>query len=242
MVEKIRLLALIPARGGSKRLPRKNVLDLAGRPMIAWTIEAGLQSKYIDRVVVSTDDDEIIQVSRKYGADVPFKRPEDLAGDHVSSIDVVRHTIKSLKKEGEEYEYLIFLQPTSPLRTAEHIDAAIELLLEKRGDSVIGVTKTSHPIEWTNTLPKDLSMEGFFRPEYDGVHSRDFPVRYQLNGAIYINRVTTLLQSKSLINCGKTYAYIMRREHSVDIDVYVDFLMAEALLVEAQETRNALNC
>ena len=240
MIENSRLLALVVARGGSKRLPRKNVLDLAGKPVIAWTIEAAMKSKYVDRVVVSTDDDEIINVSKLFGADVPFRRPEELADDKAKSIDVVRHAINALKSEDDIYNYCLLLQPTSPLRTAEHIDAAVELLLEKKADSILSVTKISHPLEWVNTLPEDLSMDGFFCSELEGKRSQDFPDKYQLNGAIYINRIPSMLQSNSLINCGKTYAYIMSQENSVDIDGYVDFLLARALLQEAQKERQVL--
>jgi CMP-N,N'-diacetyllegionaminic acid synthase len=241
MIENSRLLALVVARGGSKRLPHKNVLDLAGKPVIAWTIEAGKKSKYVDRVVVSTDDEEIAKVSKLCGADVPFRRPEELAGDRAKSVDVVRHAIDVLKAKDDIYEFCLLLQPTSPLRTAEHIDAAVELLLEKKADSILSVSKTAHPVEWVNTLPKDLSMDGFFCPEFDGMRSQDFPDRYQVNGAIYINRISSLLQSSSLINCGKAYAYIMSQECSVDIDDYVDYLLAGVLLGDAQKSGKSIN-
>ncbi|MBC8555357.1 MAG: acylneuraminate cytidylyltransferase family protein, partial [Candidatus Brocadiales bacterium] len=144
MINNKRILAIIPARGGSKRLPRKNILDLAGKPPIAWSIEAALGSKYIDRVIVSTDDEEIAGISRKYGADVPFMRPNKLATDESSSVDVVLHVINTLKEKGRESEYIMLLQPTSPLRTMENIDEAVELLQSSSSDAVISVCEAEH--------------------------------------------------------------------------------------------------
>ena len=131
MIGQQRLLAIIPARGGSKRLPGKNIMDLAGKPLIAWTIEAALNSKYIDRVVVSTDDQEISNVSIKYGVEVPFLRPKSLATDDASSIDTIINVLGEIKIIDQHYEYIVLLQPTSPLRTEIDIDKAIELLEKK---------------------------------------------------------------------------------------------------------------
>ena len=128
MIGQQRLLAIIPARGGSKRLPRKNILDLSGKPLIAWTIEAALNSKYIDRIVVSTDDQEIANISIKHGAEVPFLRPKSLATDDASSIDTVINVLGEIEIIDQHYEYIVLLQPTSPLRTEIDIDKAIELL------------------------------------------------------------------------------------------------------------------
>jgi CMP-N-acetylneuraminic acid synthetase len=222
-------VAVIPARGGSKRLPRKNILDLAGKPLIAWTIAAGLESKYVQRVVVSTEDEEIARVSRQYGADVPFIRPEALAGDDAPSIEVLKHALAALAAKGERYDYAALLQPTSPLRNAAHIDAAIELLLAKRADAVVSVTELDHPAEWSNTLPEDLSLDGFIPVEYRGLRSQDLPKRYRLNGAIYISRIERMLQENALLYDGNSFAYIMDRQVSVDIDSDMDFLLAGIL-------------
>lgn len=143
-------LAIIPARGGSKRLPRKNVLDLCGKPLITWSIEAGLNSKYIDKVVVSSDDDEILEISRKFGAET-IKRPDELASDTATTFDAIKHTIDNLEK----YDYIVLLQPTSPLRDQKHIDEAIELLVEKNADAVVSVCEMDHSPLWSNTLPQD---------------------------------------------------------------------------------------
>jgi len=230
MIGNKRILAVIPARGGSKRLPRKNVLNLAGKPLIAWTIEAASGSKYIDRVVVSTDDQEIAVISKKYGADVPFMRSDVLATDEATSIDVVLNTLEQLEISGNIYEYVMLLQPTSPLRTAEHINQAIEFLQSKNADSVVSVSPVAHPIEWMNTLPADRSMSNFFPSEIENKRSQDFPKRYRLNGAIYLNQVKVLMRSGSLINCGIGYAYVMDEQDSIDIDNDVDFIMADVIL------------
>jgi CMP-N-acetylneuraminic acid synthetase len=174
-------LAVIPARGGSKRLPRKNVLDLAGKPLIAWTIEAAKQSKYIDHFVVSTDDQEITDVSKQFGAEV-LTRPGELATDTASSVDVVLHSINAQQKQ---YDYVILLQPTSPLRTAQHIDEAIELLFEKNANAIISVCETDHSPLWSNTLHEDGNMDNFIREEVKGKRSQDLPTYYRLNGAIF---------------------------------------------------------
>ena len=126
-------LAIIPARGGSKRLPCKNVLDLKGKPLIAWSIEAGLKSKYIDEVMVTTDDDEIIEIAKTFKANVPFKRPNFLASDHATRSEVIRHTIEFYEQElNKKFDYVVFLQPTSPLRNAKHIDESIEYMFVKK--------------------------------------------------------------------------------------------------------------
>ena len=217
MIGKGRLLAIIPARGGSKRLLGKNILELAGKPLIAWSIEAGTQSKYVDRVVVSTDDESIAKVAREYGADIPFMRPEELSCDESTTIDTLRHTLNELSEKGEEYEYLILLQPTSPLRTNEHIDEAVEQLLQKNADSIIGVTELDHPIEWTNTLPKNLAMDEFLSKDIENMRSQDFPMRYRVNGAIYLLRIDVLLRSNTLFFAKNSYAYVFDKTESIDI-------------------------
>ena len=224
------LLAIIPARGGSKRLPRKNILELKGKPMIAWTIEAASYSKFIDRIIISTDDQEIAQICRDYGVDIPFIRPGDLGKDESNSIDVIMHTITKLEELKENYDYVIMLQPTSPVRNANNIDESVELLLRKNADSIISVTALNHPIEWTNILPDDFSLDGFFLNQYEGMRSQDFPKRYIINGAIYLNDIQILKKTSSLINCGKSFAYIMEKENSIDVDTQFDFMIAETLL------------
>jgi len=219
-------LAIIPARGGSKRLPRKNILDLNGKPLIAWSIEAGLKSKYIDKVVVTSDDNEILNISKIYGADT-IKRPDDLASDTATSFDAIKHTINSIE---EEYDYIILLQPTSPLRTSEDINKAIELLEIKKADAIISVCEMEHSPLWSNTLEKNLSMKGFLRDKILNKRSQDLENYYRLNGAIYICKRDKLLEEKSFFLKDNIFAYIMNRESSVDIDEEIDFRLVELIL------------
>jgi len=226
------LLAIIPARSGSKRLPRKNILDLAGKPLIAWTIEAALESIYIDRVVVSTDNDEVASISKKYGADVPFMRPAELALDETTSIDTVLHTIKALESLGDKYDVMILLQPTSPLREVSDIDNCI-FQFDKRGDkSVVSVCETAHSPLWANTLPEDHSMDDFLSDEVNNCRSQDFPVYYRLNGALYVVCIKTLLTMRkpTLLLKENCSAYIMPQERSIDVDTKLDLLYASSYI------------
>jgi len=220
-------LAIIPARGGSKRLLRKNILDLNGKPLIAYSIEAGLKSKYIDKVIVSSDDDEILEVSKKYGAQL-IKRPEVLASDTATTFDALKHTIDNIEK----YDYILLLQATSPLRNEKHIDEAIELLELKKADAIVSVCEMDHSPLWSNTLPKDNSMTGFLKDEVKNKRSQDLERHYRLNGAIYICKTDKLLEDKTFFLKDKIFAYKMNRESSIDIDEEIDFKMAEVLMVK----------
>ncbi|PRM99444.1 cytidylyltransferase domain-containing protein [Aliarcobacter cryaerophilus] len=218
-------LAIIPARGGSKRLPRKNVLDLCGKPLIAYTIEAALKSKYIDKVIVSSDDEEILNISKKIGADI-IKRPIDLANDTATTFDAIKHTIDNFEK----YDYIVLLQPTSPLRNEKHIDEAIELLEKKKADAIVSVCEMDHSPLWSNTLPNDGNMSNFLKDEILNKRSQDLEKYYRLNGAIYICKTEKLIENKSFLLKDNIFAYIMNRENSVDIDEEIDFKIAEVIL------------
>ena len=218
-------LAIIPARGGSKRLPRKNVLDLNGKPLIAYSIEAGLKSKYIDKVIVTSDDDEILTISERYGADT-IKRPDELASDTATTFDAIKHAMENC----ERYDYIILLQPTSPLRNEKHIDEAIELLELKKADAVVSVCKMDHSPLWSNTLSDSLSMTGFLKDEALNQRSQDLEEYYRINGAIYICNTGKLLEEESFFLKEKIFAYKMDRESSIDIDTKIDFKMAEILI------------
>ena len=218
-------LAIIPARGGSKRLPRKNILDLCGKPLISWSIEAALKSKYISKVVVSSDDEEILNISSNFGADI-IKRPYELANDTATTFDAIKHTINNLEK----YDYIVLLQPTSPLRNEKHIDEAIELLEEKQADAIVSVCEMDHSPLWSNTLPKDGNMRGFLREEILNKRSQDLEKYYRLNGAIYICKTDKLLENKSFFLKDNIFAYIMDRKSSIDIDEEIDFLFAERVI------------
>jgi len=225
MLKNKTFLAIIPARGGSKRLPRKNILNLCGKPLISWSIEAGLKSKYIDKVVVSSDDTEILNISNELKVQV-IKRPKELASDTSTSFDVVQHAIDNL----ESYEYILLLQPTSPLRNENHIDKAIEILEEKNADAVISVCEMNHNLLWSNTLDDSLSMEGFISDNLLNNRSQDLKKHYRLNGAIYLCKTDKLLKEKSFFLKKNIFAYVMNSNNSIDIDRKEDFELASLYL------------
>lgn len=220
-------LAIIPARGGSKRLPRKNILDLNGKPLIAWTVLAGLQSKYIDKVIVTSDDEEILGIAEELGSGI-IKRPDNLANDFATTFDAIKHTIEN----SDEYDYIVLLQPTSPLRDTSHINEAIELLETKNADAVVSVCEVEHSPLWSNTLPVDGNMKGFLREEVLNKRSQDLEIYYRLNGAIYICRTDKLLEEGSFLLKNNIFAYVMDRKSSIDIDEEIDFKFAEILSKE----------
>jgi CMP-N-acetylneuraminic acid synthetase len=230
MINEKRILAIIPARGGSKRLPGKNIKNLRGKPLIQWTINAALNCGFIDEVVVSTDDEQIATLARELGASVPFMRPGNLAGDTSSSIDVVIHGIEYFSEQGTKFDYVMLLQPTSPLRTTSHINDTIQLLSDKAADGVISVCETEHSPLWANTLDETCNMSSFLREEIKNKRSQDLPEYYRINGAIYLVSVARLLNEKTLFISDNIYAYKMDRESSVDIDENIDFLLAESIL------------
>ncbi len=220
-------LAIIPARGGSKRLPRKNLLDLAGQPLVAWSIEAGLNSKYIDNVVVSSDDVEILAISKRYNAET-IVRPVELASDTATTFDAIQHTIDNVKR----YDYIVLLQATTPLRDEKQIDEAIELLESKNADAIVSVCEMDHSPLWSNTLNENLSMQGFLKEEILHKRSQDLEKYFRLNGAIYICKTEKFLEEKSFFLKENIYAYKMSRESSIDIDEEIDFRMAEFYLTK----------
>ena len=226
-------LAIIPARGGSKRLPRKNILDLAGKPLIEWSIEAGLKSKYIDKVVLTSEDAEILAIAKDIGVEV-IERPDELSRDTSTTFDVIKHAVESVEK----YDYIVLLQPTSPLRNEQHIDEAVELLIKKGADSIISVCELDHTPFWTNTLPNDGSMKDFLRSEAVGKRSQDFEKYYRLNGAIYICKTKPMMNYKTLFLKDNSYAYIMETGRSIDIDTYNDYLLANLILREYIDCQN----
>ena len=229
MIHNKNVLALIPARGGSKLLQKKNILDLNNKPIIKWSIDAARNSKYIDDIIVSTDNDEIFDISKKYGARVPFKRPFNLATDNSKSIDVILHAISWLKNNKEQFNILVLLQPTSPLRTGRDIDDALELLFEKNAESIISVCKTEHSPLWTNELPKDRRMNNFLDKKTLNKNRQELPDYFRLNGAIYIAYVKCLEDNKSFFG-ENTFAYVMPQDRSIDIDSKIDLELCKVLL------------
>jgi CMP-N,N'-diacetyllegionaminic acid synthase len=230
MLRSDRILAVIPARGGSKRIKNKNTLLLAEKPLLAWTIDAAKGSKYIDKVVVSSDSEEIRRIAIEAGAEAPFLRPPNLSGDHASSADVVLHSLNFLSERGESFDTCILLQPTSPLRSAVHIDEAFELYEKLEAKSIISVTNIGHPIEWVNELGDAGQMDIFFTKGSVYKRSQDYPERYMINGAIYIFGVDQFKVDNSYFFERGSFAYVMRKKDSIDIDTYDDLDLAEMFL------------
>lgn len=218
-------IAIIPARGGSKRLPGKNILPLKNKPLIAWSIEAAIGCSKIDQVVVSSDDNEILNVAGLLSVET-IKRPDALASDIATTFDAIQHTLQ----QHPNYEYTVLLQPTSPLRNAQHITSAIDVLESNNADAVVSICETSDNPLWCNVVPNDLSMNNFLREEVQGLRSQDLPTYYRLNGAIYICKTEILLKQKSFFLRNNIYAYIMDEKSSVDIDTDMDFKWAEFLI------------
>lgn len=226
----MKILAITPARGGSKRLPGKNIKNLNGKPLIQWTIDAALAVQEIARVMVTTDCDEIAETAKQAGAEVPFIRPPELATDTSSSTDVIRHALDFYRAQGEEFDFVLLLQPTSPIRSADDIRHAIEQLKAHTADAVVSVCPCDHSPLWANTLPDDRSMADFIRHEVSQLRSQDLPDYYRINGAIYLTKVSRFYQENSLFLSSNIFAYVMDNESSVDIDHELDFLIAETVL------------
>lgn len=222
-------IAVIPARCGSKGLPDKNIKLLSGKPLMNWTIESAIHSGVFTDVVVSTDSEKYAEIAREAGASVPFLRPNSLATDTASTMDVIDHLLRELELDGKQYDYIAVLQPTSPLRTAEDIRNAYYQIEKKNAISIVSVCEAEHSPLWMNTLPEDFSMADFIRAENNNIPRQKLSKWYRLNGAIYFSEVNSLLLSRSFY--GKSsFAYVMPQERSIDIDSILDFRMAEFIL------------
>lgn len=222
-------LAIIPSRGGSKGLPRKNILPLLGKPLIAYSIEAARASRFIGRVVVSTDDVEIAEIARRYDAEVPFLRPPDLARDDTPSLPVVQHVISQLQKsDGYEPKVIILLQPTSPLRRTADIDRSVALLTKSGADSVVSVCIAEHHPYWMKSLEGD-QVRPFLANAPEHNRRQDLPPVYRLNGAVYVTRREVVTQHNLLLG-SDTRGVVMDADSSVDIDTLLDFKLAEFIL------------
>jgi CMP-N,N'-diacetyllegionaminic acid synthase len=225
-----RVLGLINARGGSKGIPRKNIRHLNGKPLIAYAILSGLEATSVDRVVVSTDDREIAGVARDYGADTPFMRPPELASDKALQIDAVRHAIEQLAMDGDNYDVVVILQPTCPLRTAADIDGAISLMRASQADTVISVTEVTgqHPLTMY-TMESDGHLSPLLASSRAGVLRQEFRPIWWRNGAIYAINKPVVMKDRSLYG-GRVVGYPMPAERSVNIDEPLDWIIAEAML------------
>lgn len=225
------MIALIPARSGSKGLPGKNTKLLCGKPLIAYAIEAALQSVYITEVYVSTDSEEIAEVAKLHGAKVPFLRPTQLASDEALVVDTYIYMLEKWKSLGLETEAFIVLQPTSPLRTSKNIDEAIALFYKKNASSVVSYTEEHHPISWHKFVNDDLTFSPIFEEELQNRQQKK--KTYYPNGAIFVFS-TDLIKQKKYYN-EYSFAYLMPRENAVDIDTLDDFEYAEFLLTKRRK-------
>ena len=211
-------LAIIPARGGSKGLPGKNIKELCGKPLVVWSIEAGLNSKYLDEVMVSTDDEKIAEISKKYDANVPFLRPSELASDTATTFDTVKHTIDYYKNElKKEFDYIVLLEPTSPLREVCDIDMAIEILLESKADSIVGICNENGLIS------------GYENKDMRVLRRQDIKDVYFFEGTIYVSKTDVLLDKKTFYH-DNTIGYEVPKYKSLEIDDIEDFVMVEAIM------------
>lgn len=224
-------LFLITARGGSKGIPRKNILPLAGKPLIYYTINAARGVTSDENICVSTDDPEVIELVEKYGLKVPFIRPAELATDTSGSREVILHAISFYKGNPEKtYDKICLLQPTSPHRTKDDIAAAFNLLKKKNAKAIVSVCESDHHPFWMNTLPADHNLNLFEKSEYSNICQQELPVYYRINGAIYLSDIDYFKENQSFIG-KKTYALIMDKMHSIDIDDKLDLAFSEFLLV-----------
>ena len=222
--------AIIPARSGSKGLKDKNIKKLAGIPLIAYAIKAAYRADIFDEVFVSTDSNEYADIAKKYHASVPFLRDERYATDTASSWSAVKEAIEQYRLLGKNFTAITILQPTSPLRTEEDIQAAYNLFLTKNAKAIVSVCEMEHSPLWCGTLPKDNSLDGFILPEYKEQPRQNLPVYYRINGAIYMIDLKKMdLTSINLYQAG-CYAYIMPKSRSVDIDDELDFIVAESII------------
>lgn len=222
------VLGLIPAKGGSTRLKRKNIVELGGRPLLAWTAAAALESGVMDRVVLSTEDEEIAAIGRELGLDVPFMRPDHLALDPAGVDEVALHLVETLESEGENYQTLIYMLPTCPFRTARHIQEGFALFQDQGCDFMISVAPFPHTPFAALALEEGGVLRPHF-PEYFGKKSQEMPDAYRPNGALHIMDVEAFKKAKTSYPEG-VRAYVMGPEESLDIDSEDDLAQAEALL------------
>lgn len=226
------ILGIIPARGGSKGVPGKNIKKLNGEPLISYSVKEAKKSKYIDRLIVSTDDENIANVVLKYGVEVPFMRPKELAQDNSLAIDNYIYTINRMEKEfNYKVDAIAIFQPTSPLRTVQHIDEAVKLFINKNSDSVVSVCEVEHSPYWYKNMNNKNILSDFISCENSNANRQELPKVYRPNGAIFIFKRELIMNLKTYYT-QNSYGYIMSQEDSVDIDTPLDFKIAEVIINE----------
>lgn len=232
----MRVLGIIPARGGSKGVPRKNIRPLCGKPLLAYSIESAAKAKLLTRTILSTEDPEIAEVGRQLGVDVPFLRPSELAEDASPTFDVVRHAMATLENEGDRYDAVCILQPTNPLRRCEDIDNCIVVLASTGADSVISVlpvpkTYNPHWVYWKSGDGKMVLAAGENEPI---TRRQDLPPAFHRDGSVYVTRRSVLLERGSLYGLD-TRGYEVDPDYSVNIDTLDDWKYAESLLARPKQ-------
>jgi N-acylneuraminate cytidylyltransferase len=225
MIRDKKVLGIIPARGGSKGVPRKNIRVVAGKPLIAWTIEEAKKSKFIDRLILSSNDAEIIAVAREWGCDVPFIRPSELSQDGTPGVEPVIHALMELP----DYDYVVMLQPTSPLRSVGDIDGCIEKCINSNSNACVSVVEPDKSPYWMYFLDDRDKMTPFVETQEQFLRRQDLPKVYSLNGAVYVAEKNWLIQGRSFLT-RETVGYEMPIERSLDIDTNIDFNIAELLM------------
>ena len=230
-MSEFKIIGVIPARGGSKSIPRKNIKILQGKPLVAYTIEEAKKSKYLTHLVVSTEDEEIKNISLKYGAEVAFLRPKELATDDALAIPTVQHAVTTMEKiKNIKYDYVIMLQPTTPLRETEDIDKALAMLIEADADGIISVVDVDnwHPMKMKK-FDENSYLIDYQTPPVENPPRQTLPKVYMVNGAIYATK-RDVFMDKNTFKGEKCLGYIMPPERSVNIDTEIDFLIAEYYL------------
>lgn len=226
-------IAIIPARGGSKGLPNKNILEMNGKPMIAYSIEAAKMCPYIEDVVVSTDSEAIAETSKRYGASVPFLRPAHLASDTATTIDVLKHAVEVYESmHNKRVETVVLLQPTSPLRNDEDVANALELFIKQQADSLQSITVSDqHPYLFKKYNTESHAVTDYYANFTKVTRRQDMEEMYALNGAIYIFRKELLTENK--IVGKKNIGFVMPKNKSIDIDDIYDFILAEQIMIQS---------
>jgi CMP-N-acetylneuraminic acid synthetase len=233
----MKILGVIPARAGSKGVPRKNVRLVGGRPLIAWTWDAARAATGVSRLVVSTDDPEVALLARAARVEVPFLRPAELANDAAASIDVAVHALEWLDRaEGYRPDLVLWLQPTSPLRTTSDVEAAVALQRDRNADAVVSVTPAPHPPAWLQRLGGDGTIEPYFPELAAGTRRQDQPQAYVPNGAIFLTRRSVLLDERTFYPRGRTLGLVMGAERSLDVDTPWDLHLADLVLANRAAT------
>ncbi len=234
-------LAIIPARGGSKGLPGKNIKELHGKPLMVWSIEAGLESEYIDEIVVSTDYQTIADIAKEYGASAPFLRPEHFSNDTAATFDTIKHTIDFYRdKFRRSFDCIVLLEPTSPLRTSYDIDRAIEQLLSSSARSIVGVCKTeSQNPEFLVNKDKNNFISGYENKNIEVKRRQDIKDVYFLEGSIYISYIKDYLNNGTFYQ-KNTIGHEFPKYKSLEVDDIYDFIMIEAIMEKIMGTSNDL--